>query len=62
MKPIEIRSKPVAGRAQPLVCTPLFGRTRRALLDELAAVMPKKPDRIELCAVLAQVRRAVAGS
>jgi 3-dehydroquinate dehydratase I len=47
VKPIEIRGRTVAGGAQPLICTPLVGRTRGAVLDELAAVMPKKPDLIE---------------
>lgn len=47
VKPIAIRGKLLAGGAQPLICTPLVGRTRGAVLDELAAVMPKKPDLIE---------------
>jgi 3-dehydroquinate dehydratase I len=46
-KPITLRGKPVAGGAIPVVCTPLVGRTREDALDELAAVLPKKPDVIE---------------
>ncbi len=41
-----------AGRARgggelPLVCTPLVGRTRGAVLDEVRAILPKKPDVLE---------------
>jgi 3-dehydroquinate dehydratase I len=46
-KLIHLRGKPIAAGALPLICTPLVGRTRDAVLAELAAVLPKKPDLIE---------------
>ena len=46
-KLIHVRGKPVSGGAHPLICTPLVGHTREAVLAELAAVLPKKPDLIE---------------
>ena len=46
-KLIHLRGKPIGGGAHPLICTPLVGRTREAVLAELAAVLPKKPDLIE---------------
>jgi len=46
-KLIHLRGKPLAGGALPLICTPLVGRTAEAVLAELAAVLPKKPDLIE---------------
>jgi 3-dehydroquinate dehydratase-1 len=46
-KPITVHGKPVAGGAFPVICTPLVGRTRQAVLDELSAVLPKQPDVIE---------------
>ncbi|HQR11568.1 MAG TPA: type I 3-dehydroquinate dehydratase [Casimicrobiaceae bacterium] len=44
---IEVHGKPVSGGAHPLICTPLVGRTRDAVLAELAVVQPKSPDLIE---------------
>lgn len=46
-KLIHLRGKPIAAGALPLICTPLVGRTREAVLAELAAVLPKQPDLIE---------------
>jgi 3-dehydroquinate dehydratase-1 len=46
-KLIHLRGKPVSGGAHPLICTPLVGRNREAVLAELAAVLPKGPDLIE---------------
>jgi 3-dehydroquinate dehydratase-1 len=46
-KPIQLHGKPVSGGAFPLICTPLVGRTRDAVLAELDAVLPKKPDVLE---------------
>jgi 3-dehydroquinate dehydratase-1 len=46
-KPIQLRGGPVGGGAFPLICTPLVGRTREAVLAEVDAVMPKKPDVLE---------------
>ncbi len=44
---IAVHGKPVAGGKMPLVCTPLTGKTREAVLAEVAAIVPKKPDIIE---------------
>ncbi len=46
-KRIELHGKPVGGGNFPLVCAPLVGRTRDAVLAELDAVIPKKPDVLE---------------
>ena len=46
-KPILLHGKPVGGGAFPLICTPLVGRTREAVLAEVDAVLPKKPDVLE---------------
>jgi 3-dehydroquinate dehydratase-1 len=46
-KPILLRGKPVGAGAFPLICTPLVGRTRDAVLAEVDAVLPKKPDVLE---------------
>ena len=46
-KPILLHGKPVGGGAFPLICTPLVGRTRDAVLGEVDAVLPKKPDVLE---------------
>ena len=47
MKPIHLHGQPIGDGAQPLICTPLVGRTPGAVLDELTVVLPKKPDVIE---------------
>ena len=44
---IAVHGKPVAGGKVPLVCTPLTGKTREAILAEVGAILPKKPDVIE---------------
>jgi 3-dehydroquinate dehydratase-1 len=46
-KPILLRGKPVGASAFPLICTPLVGRTREAVLAEVEAVLPKRPDVLE---------------
>ena len=46
-KPIRLKGRPVGGGAFPLICTPLVGRTRDAVLAEVDAVLPKKPDVLE---------------
>ncbi len=46
-KTIQLRGNPIAAGAYPLICTPLVGRTREAVVGELAAVLPKRPDVIE---------------
>lgn len=44
---IAVQGKPVAGGKMPLVCTPVTGKTREAVLAEVATIVPKKPDIIE---------------
>jgi 3-dehydroquinate dehydratase-1 len=46
-KPIELHGKPVAGGKFPLICTPLVGRTRAQVLNEVSVVLAKKPDILE---------------
>lgn len=46
-KPILLHGRPVGEGAFPLVCTPLVGRTRDAVLAEVDAVLPKRPDVLE---------------
>jgi 3-dehydroquinate dehydratase-1 len=46
-KPIQLRGKPIAGGTLPVICTPLVGRTRDAVLSEVDAVLPKQPDVLE---------------
>ena len=45
--PIEVRGRPIGGGKSPAICTPLVARRSDAILDELAAVLRKKPDLIE---------------
>jgi 3-dehydroquinate dehydratase I len=45
-KVIDIRGRQLGG-ATPLICSPLVGRTRDAILTEAATVVTKKPDVIE---------------
>jgi 3-dehydroquinate dehydratase I len=44
---IELNGKPIGDGAFPLIITPLVGRTREAIADELAAIVPKMPDMLE---------------
>lgn len=46
-KLIQLRGKPLGGGALPIIITPLVGKTRAAVLDEVAAIVPKKPDLLE---------------
>jgi len=46
-KPIQLRGRPVGGGAFPLICIPLVGRTKDAVLAEVDVVLPKKPDVLE---------------
>lgn len=46
-KPILLHGRPVGEGAFPLLCTPLVGRTRDAVLAEVDAVLPKRPDVLE---------------
>ena len=47
MKAIQLHGRSIGGDTQPLICTPLVGRTPDAVLNELLVVLPKKPDLIE---------------
>jgi 3-dehydroquinate dehydratase I len=47
VKPISIRGKPAAGGKLPLLCAPLVGVDRNALLAEAAAVRAAAPDVVE---------------
>jgi len=44
---ISVQGKPIAGGKFPLICTPLTGKTREAVLAEVVAILPKRPDVIE---------------
>lgn len=46
-RPIEINGKVLGEGKRPLVCVPLVGRKRAAILAELAKVVEKRPDLIE---------------
>ncbi len=46
-KRIETHGMPVGGGELPLVCTPLVGSTREALVEEASAVAAREPDVIE---------------
>jgi 3-dehydroquinate dehydratase-1 len=47
IKPILVQGRPLAGGALPIIITPLVGKTEAAILDEVAAIVPKKPDLLE---------------
>ncbi len=47
MKRIQVGGKTMGRADRPLICTPLVGRTRAAVLEEIAVVVPKQPDLIE---------------
>ena len=47
MKPIHLHGQLVGTGTQPLICTPLVGKTPEAVLDELRVVLPKQPDIID---------------
>lgn len=44
---INVRGKILGGGGLPLVCTPIVGSNREAILSDLARVLPQKPDLIE---------------
>lgn len=46
-KLIQVNGKPLGNGALPIVITPLVGKTKAAILDEVAAIVPKKPDLLE---------------
>lgn len=47
MKRIQVGGKAIGRADRPLICTPLVGATREAILEELAEIVPKAPDLIE---------------
>jgi 3-dehydroquinate dehydratase I len=47
MKPIHVHGQPISCENTPLICTPLVGKTPEAVINELAVVLPKRPDVIE---------------
>ena len=47
VKLIHVQGKPLGGGALPAIITPLVGKTKAALLDEVAAIVPKQPDLLE---------------
>jgi len=46
-KLIQVQGKPLGGGALPAIITPLVGKTQVAILEEVAAIAPKKPDLLE---------------
>ncbi len=44
---IEVHGKPLGDGALPIIITPLVGRTQEGIVDEVAAIVPKKPDLLE---------------
>jgi 3-dehydroquinate dehydratase-1 len=46
-KPIHVQGRPLGNGALPIIITPLVGRTKAAILDEVAAIVPKAPDLLE---------------
>lgn len=47
MRPIQLHGQTIGNGTQPLICTPLVGKTAEGVLEELRAVLPKGPDIIE---------------
>jgi 3-dehydroquinate dehydratase-1 len=46
-KAIQVHRKPLGGGARPIIITPLVGKTTASVLDEVAAIVPKRPDLLE---------------
>ena len=46
-KLIQVQGKPIGGGTLPIIITPLVGKTQADILDEVAAIIPKKPDLLE---------------
>jgi 3-dehydroquinate dehydratase-1 len=44
---ITVNGKPLGGGALPAIITPLVGQTKAAVLAEVAAIAPRKPDLLE---------------
>jgi 3-dehydroquinate dehydratase-1 len=47
MTPLVIRGKTLNRVGDPLICTSLVGRNKKAIDDELASIVPKRPDVLE---------------
>jgi len=47
IKPIQVQGRPLGGGKLPIIITPLVGKTQTAILDEVAAIVPKTPDLLE---------------
>lgn len=45
--PIELKNTSLSADKEPLVCAPLVGACEEAVLSELAAIVPKKPELLE---------------
>lgn len=46
-KLIAVQGKPMGNGVLPAIITPLVGKTQAAILEEVAAIVPKKPDLLE---------------
>ena len=44
---IEVQGNPLGDGALPVIITPLVGKTQAAILEEVAAIVPKQPDLLE---------------
>ena len=44
---IQVQGKSLGGGTLPAIITPLVGKTRAAILEEVAFIVPKKPDLLE---------------
>ena len=44
---IQLAGRPLGDGSLPLIITPLVGRTPAAIADEVAAIVPKRPDMLE---------------
>lgn len=60
---IEVQGKPLGGGTLPAIITPLVGKTAPAILEEVAAIVPKKPDllewRIDFFAAIGDVKAVI---
>ena len=63
VKPIQVNGKPLGGGVLPVIITPLVGKTKEAILEEVAAIVPKNPDllewRIDFFAAIGDARAVV---
>ena len=63
-RPIELKNASLSADKEPLVCAPLVGASEEAVLSELAAIVPKKPEllewRVDFFSGIADTGRVVA--